>query len=578
MFYSIKTKLITISFLILTIPLIVLGIFSYKKSENSLDELGATNLQNSVEMTIELIEALNEEVEEGHISLDEAKEKVKVAILGERQADGTRPINENINLGENGYLFILEENGMMSGHPELEGTNMWEEEDPNGVKYIQEFIKAGKNNGGFTYYDFPLPGNENQIEPKLTYSKSEPNWGWVISASTYMMDFNKPAGEILNVNLIVLLLSIVIGIVIIWVFSNKIANPISLVSERMVYLANGDLTQETINIKSKDETGQLARAMNEMQEKLKKMILNIANASETITSQSEELTQSSNEVKIAAEQVATTMEEIAKGSESQANSVTDLASAMQIYAQEVENANENGELIQESSKEVLKITDEGSQLMDSSKRQMDKINQIVHDVVEKVEGLDIQTQEISKLVAIIQDIADQTNLLALNAAIEAARAGEHGSGFAVVADEVRKLAEQVSESVTDITSIVANVQGESSNVTKALIDGYKEVEQGANEIEATSEKFIGINNAVTEMVNNIESISSSLMSIVANNQEMNSTIEDIAAISEESAAGVEQTSASTQQTSAAMEEVSANTTELANLAIELNDLIQQFKI
>src|SRR5690625_1056337 len=106
MFYSIKTKLITISFLILTIPLIVLGIFSYKKSENNLDELGVINLQNSVEMTIELIEALNEEVKEGHISLDEAKEKVKVAILGERQADGTRPINENINLGENGYLFI----------------------------------------------------------------------------------------------------------------------------------------------------------------------------------------------------------------------------------------------------------------------------------------------------------------------------------------------------------------------------------------------------------------------------------------------------------------------------------------
>lgn len=575
---SIKTKLIAITILILIIPLLVLGMISYYKSQSSLDDLGATNLKNSVEMTIEMIESLNEEVDKGTITLEEAQEKVKVAILGEKDAQGHRPINEDFDLGENGYLFILEDDGLMVGHPELEGTNMWDEEDLNGVKFIQEMIAAGNNGGDFTYYDFPLPNDENSIESKVVYSKTDPHWGWTVNASTYLIDFNAPAKSILTTIIIVTTIAIVVCGAIIWLFTNRIATPISLVAERMNLLASGDLSHEMIKIKSKDETGELANAMNIMHTKLKEMINKISKASEMLTSRSEELTQSAQEVKAGSEQISSTMHEIASGSETQANSISDLASAMQIYAEEVDKANENGEKIQESSKEVLKITEEGSDLMESSKRQMEKIDQIVRESVEKVEQLEGQTQEISKLVAIIQDIADQTNLLALNAAIEAARAGEHGSGFAVVADEVRKLAEQVTESVTDITSIVENIQSETSIVTGTLQEGYEEVEQGTNEIETTSEKFAEINCSINNMVENVQSISSSLASIAANNQEMNSAIEDIAAVSEESAAGVEETSASTEQTSAAMEEFVTNLNELSNLAIELNDLIRHFKL
>src|SRR5690625_3214680 len=142
------------------------------------------------------------------------------------------------------------------------------------------------------------------------------------------------------------------------------------------------------------------------------------------------------------------------------------------------------------------MTNEGSQLMETSNQQMMKVNEIVQDAVAKVQGLDAQAQEISKLVSVIQDIAEQTNLLALNAAIEAARAGEHGDGFSVVADEVRKLAEQVANSITNITDIVSSIQNESSHVTKSLQNGYEEVEQGTKQIETTSEKFEEINQAI----------------------------------------------------------------------------------
>ena len=566
-----------ISTALLVIPLIILSIISYSKSEESLNELGKTNLQNSVEMTIEMIDAMAHLVKEGDITREEAQEQVKIAVLGEKNADGTRPINKNIDLGQNGYIFIIDENGTTVAHPHDEGSNVLHNEDSNGVKYIQEMLKVGQT-GGFVTYHYSLIGDEDRIEEKGAYAKTDPHWGWTVIASTYMMDFNAPANEIINVNIITIIVTFIFGIIIIWLYSNRMANRIKAVTERMQSLASADLSQTPLTIDSKDETGQLAAAMNEMQEKLKSMILDIARNAEIISSSSEELTHSANEVKLGANQIVVTMEELAKGTEKQADNASELSSIASNFAATSQEASKYGEYVHESANEILSLTNDGSQLMESSAKQMQTIDTIVRDSVGRVNELHTQVQEISKLVIVIKEIADQTNLLSLNAAIEAARAGEHGKGFAVVADEVRKLAEQVALSVTDITTIVSNIQKEFGFVTNTLQNGYKEVEEGTTQIKTTHETFSTIQNSLEEMVNNIVNVVGNLTNIAAGSQEMNSSIQEIAAISEESAAGVEETTAATEQTNSAMEEIAASSEQLAALAEELHEMVQQFKL
>ncbi len=358
----------------------------------------------------------------------------------------------------------------------------------------------------------------------------------------------------------------------------SISNPIRAVMKRMNMIAEGNLSGKPLETNLRDEAGQLIQATNKMNLQMRELLTSIKSVSDTVAHQSEELTHSAHEVKMGAEQTAITMQNLASGAEQQAQRASHLSTIMKSFHEKVEATNEHGTNVEQSSKRVVDMSLDGRELMTSSSDQMEKIDSIVKNTVQKVQGLDHDSQKISKLISVIKDIANQTNLLALNAAIEAAKAGEHGRGFAVVADEVRKLAEQVAFSIKDITEIVHHIQVEISEVTNALEQGYKEVEHGTAQIQMTEEKFNDINHAINEMVNNINHITENLATIASNSKEMNQSIEEINAITQEAASGVEQTSASSQQTSSSMEIITESSNHLAHLADEMNSLIGTFKL
>lgn len=372
--------------------------------------------------------------------------------------------------------------------------------------------------------------------------------------------------------------SIIVGAMLIFFISRNITRNLGKVVEFSNKIADGDLAVEALTYDGKDEIGQISSSINKMRENLRNMIQQISSMTSTVGESSSALSQLAHEVKASSEQIAVTMQDLAKGSESQASHSNLVSESMQQYSKIVQVANENGEKIQESSQIVLTFANDGKELMDQSTEQMAKIDSIVEESVQKVQNLHDESQKISKLIYVIKDISDQTNLLALNAAIEAARAGEHGRGFAVVAEEVRKLSEEVAVSVKDITGIVNKIQNEITEVTNSLRSGYDEVEKGTTQIKSTSETFNIINESVTGMVGNLQTIIENLASITAQNQQMSTSIEEIAAISEESAAGIEETAASAQESSSYMEEVVGNTKQLEKLVKDLDNLVRKFKL
>ncbi|MBM7600359.1 methyl-accepting chemotaxis protein [Virgibacillus halotolerans] len=516
--------------------------------------------------------------------MDEVFGKVILSVMKQIQVDG-QPVGfvaidlfldelpqlmQSYELGDDGYSFLLSDDGTILYHPNdaliLETKLQSMSGDLGNIG--EKMIKGDK---GLSL------SQVNDREEYIGYSPV-PTTGWSVATSIPQKEALASLGSYTNTMILLFGLAGLILSVLVFFLLKYMLKTISAITIRMKQLAAGDLSQDDLQTKSSDEIGQLVLSTNQMNQKVRGLLNKINTVSETVNSQSEGLTQSASEVKTGSEQIASTMQELAMGSESQANQTSELSNVMGLFTNKVQEADEKGGDITRSSSAVLEMTNKGSKFMESSAGEMAKINGVFRETVEKVEGLNEHSNKISNLVSIINDIAEQTNLLALNAAIEAARAGEHGRGFAVVADEVRKLAEQVSDSVTDITGIVKDIQHETSHVTETLQEGYKEVEDGTNQIKMTGLTFGEIQQAIGQMVNNIRGVAGNLADIAAGTQEMNGSIQEIAAISEEAAAGIEQVSASSQETSGSMEEVASSSDDLAKLAEELNELIHQFKL
>lgn len=575
---TVRKKLITVTLLLLAIPSLIIGFIGFETAKTNLEEQGKTGLKNNVNMALEMIEFLNEEVENGDLSIDEAQERFIVSILGEKQADGTRPINQNIDMGEYGYFVVFDENGKTVAHPTKEGQDMMDAKDENGVLFVKEQISKAESGGGFTTYKFALPDNPNKIESKITYAAKSPEWGWYISAGTYLIDFNSGANKILSTLFISLGAALALGAIIIYYFANSFSKPIIEIAKSAEKIAGNDLSIEITNVKNKDEIGDLAKSFNHMVTSLRAMIQNIDEASQQVASTSEELLASSEQTSQATELITESIQQIAVGSESSLKGTIEATEVVSEISKGMDQIAQNIQEVSDASFQTSQAAKTGNETIKDSIEQMNLVHHSTEEMSKVITSLGGKSQEISQVISLITNIAEQTNLLALNAAIEAARAGEHGKGFAVVADEVRKLAEQSGHATKDVGQLISEIQKEVDQTVRAMEMGQNRVKEGIVSVNNAGKAFKEITIQVDLVSSQIQDVSAAIEEINASTDQLVQTINEAQKIAEQGAGYSQNVAASAEEQNASMEEIAAASGMLADMAEKLQQNVSSFKL
>lgn len=370
----------------------------------------------------------------------------------------------------------------------------------------------------------------------------------------------------------------ILSIVMPTILSRSISLPVRKLTVAIGQVAGGDLQVEDVQVRNRDEIGEMAGAFNKMVKELKSIVASMRDSSTQLAVQAEQMSASSEESLASSEMVATTAEDNMQGTNQQVVIIEDSVNSMNEMAAAVGRITESNVDMLQSAETVNSLVQEGACSMNAVTKEMNNINATIQDSASIMEMMASHSSDIQRVTALITDISDQTNLLSLNAAIEAARAGEHGKGFAVVADEVRKLAEQSKRSASEIANMVCMIQDATKKGVESIKIGTEKAVDGLVASENSLQMFEQIKVAVGEVSERVESASIAIDEIQAMTEEVAAGSLSIKEIAVSAAERAHDTSAATEEQLAANEQITTGAQSLASLAERLQKEVSHFKI
>ncbi|MCI9267580.1 MAG: methyl-accepting chemotaxis protein [Lawsonibacter sp.] len=463
-------------------------------------------------------------------------------------------IVSSIKLGENSRAYMINKNGDTIADITLDTiTTQNIEQEAQSDKSLKsraalhEAMRRGENGFGTI---------QAEDGPRfLAYAPVGGTDGWSVAVASPKINFLADTYVGIAINIAVIVASILASIVVAVKLSGNISIPMRACAERMKLLVEGDLESPVPQATGEDETAELTRSTAEMVKGLNLIINDIGYLLSEMANQNfdiqsphrdayvgryQKILQSMRTLKVSlsntirqidssAGQVSSASSQVSVGAQTLSQGSMEQASAVEELAATITD-------ISASAQKTVTAVEEAGQYVNQAGGQLGVSMEYVKDLNSAMEKISVSSQEISKIIAAIEDIAFQTNILALNAAVEAARVGAAGKGFAVVADEVRNLASKSDEAAKATKGLI-------ENSIAAVNEGTQAAAQVTEALEQTSISAGHVTSKMSEMVEAVESQTAAIAQVTEGVDQISAVVQTNSATAQESAAASEELSA-----------------------------------
>lgn len=478
-----------------------------------------------------------------------------------------------INDLDSSYAYVVGSDGTMIYHPDE--SKVGQPVENAAIKQVVADLEAGKEQQkGMAIYEFR--GAEKYAAYYVTSNKAAilvitADRGDILSAKDAI--YARAGGA-------AIVIFIVLGIIS-FLIASKMTRPIVEITNVIKRFSSLNFAESptTIRIsKRKDETGQMARAIGDLREKLVTIVSQIKSQSELLYNASTELDTNASHTTSTVGNVETAVNEIATGATNQASEtqkatddIVNMGNMIEHTNSQVENLTSTANLMRESSEEAA-----------ATLKELDNINQqaiaSIDVIYEQTNITNISALKIKEATTLISSIAEETNLLSLNASIEAARAGEAGRGFAVVASQIQKLADQSNESANQIDQIIYALIEDSEKAVKTMDEVKTIMNLQSENVHKTGQVFEQVRDGISSSISGVGEIATRTTQLDKARGDVVDVVQNLTAIAQQNAASTEETSASVMEVSNVMQEIMENANRLKEIASILEENMNSFTL